>query len=669
MSSSVSSTGGITRYWGLASGLNVESIVKGLTSDIQDQLDTAKADQQKLEWKQTAYRDVISTLNAFEKAYTQLGESTSMMSSEMYTAYSVSSTNNLLTATATSAATGAQQDVEIRQSALTASLIGSSISKNRVTGTYDIASNFDTVKAALAGNSFNMTVDDLRKSISFTNDDLSSVTDADGLVTLINNKLDAAFGTVDGQKRVTASLVDGKLSFVGAADYQSTYICFDSSVAAISLGINQLSNRTSLYDNLGSYLAQKGAVVSQDDSISATEDAHYNFNITLNGKSVTLNTKTMTVKAAIDAINEAGTGVKATYNTIKDNMTLSSTQSGSTGKVEVGTDDNTKSFFKTLGIDISDASTYTTQAGRDAIISVNGTNYARSSNKFAIDGVSYSINGDVDPSGSSKSATLTFNTDTTKLEKGLKDFISAYNSVVNKLTTYINTKPDKDEKYEPLTDAQKEKMTADQIDKWNAKADDTVLFNDSTLSGILNTMRSAIYQSVKLSDGSTFALYDIGITTSDDYEKNGEIEIKDDDLQKFKDSIATNANKIAELFTKQSDILLQTKTTTSEEAANQVKRTSEEGIINRLDDLIKRQTGFVYGNYGALIQIAGTDTYCTTNNFIYNQLKDTKDKISDIKTKMSDKQDALYKEFQTLESYMSTANAQSSMLTNMLGSK
>lgn len=667
--SGISSLGGVTRYWGLASGLNVESIVTGLTSDIQSQIESAKASQTKLEWKQDAYRDIISQLNTFQDKYLKVGSSSSMVSSAMYTSFSVSSSNGILSAKANSDADGLPQSVTILQSAKKAAVSGNAISGNKLAGTVDVTSDIDAIKAGLKDKSFNMTVDDLTKSISFNETELNAVNNSGDLQNLLNAKFELAFGTLGKDdsgnviERATASIVDGKLNIESPDFLKSTRISIDGSDAATVLGLNQRSNRTDMGENLGSFLTKKGQTVSHNTTVADTEDAYYDFDISVNNQTIKLNSKTMTVSDAVAKINSSNAGVKATYNSTSDSLKIESTQSGTTGKVELKNDDDSNAFFSSLGVDVLVKSAQ----GRDAVINVNGTNFVRSSNNFTIDGVIYSINGDVDSSNVQKSD-LTFTRDTDNLKKGIDDFISSYNDIIGNISKYMTTKPSKDEKYEPLTEEQQKKMTTDQIDKWNDKAKSTILYGDSNLDSILTTLRNAIYAPVKLSDGSTMSIYDMGITTTDNYLDYGKIEIKAEDTDKFNDFISNKTSMVKDFFSQQSDILLNTNPKTSTDAEKQTQRYNNEGIMNRINDIIQSNTGFVFGNYGKLIQIAGTTTMQTTNNFIYKQIQDSKDKVKSIEATLKTKQDQLYSQFQALESYMSTASSQNSMISSMLGS-
>lgn len=68
--------------------------------------------------------------------------------------------------------------------------------------------------------------------------------------------------------------------------------------------------------------------------------------------------------------------------------------------------------------------------------------------------------------------------------------------------------------YEVLTDEQKEAMSDDEVDKWNTKIKDSLLRRDSTLSGLISTMKTNMMGTVTASNGKTYSLANLGITTS-----------------------------------------------------------------------------------------------------------------------------------------------------------
>jgi flagellar hook-associated protein 2 len=663
--SGVSSTSSSSnRYWGLASGLDVDSIVEGLCSDVQDQIDEAEADEQTLKWQQTAYRDVISALDDFQDAYLSLTGDSTMAKSSTYTSYSTSSSNtSLITATANASADGASQVIDVIQSATSASLESSGAICGSITGSTDLSS---VDVSSLEGQSFTMTVGGVTATMTFTSDDVSNASTVEDL---INNKLGDTFGTVpeydssgdltgSTTSKVTASIDSstGYLTLSDATGYESTAFSVATSTAGSSDSSVDALTALGLTDGSSNRL---GTSVTLDSLLGTTTTDEIYVNI--NGVSVDIGTGSSTLADAISAINKSDAGVTAAYDSTSDTVTLTSATTGGSGTVTISdsavdsTDcSQTTALFSSLNI------TDTSASGQDAVISINGTKYAESSNNFTIDGVTYKINSTVTSSDTAdNTANITFLQDSSALETSLENFISAYNDLVDTITSYTETAPDDD--YYPLTDDEKDDMSESEIETWNDKADDGVIYQDSTLESILTSMRSVLYQSVTLDDGSTISLYDIGITTSDDYDDYGKLEIKDDDLDTFQTAISTKAGDIAELFTQTSDTLL------SGTSSNSV-RTASEGLVDRLDDIIKGATGNVYGTYGSLLKIAGTSTSCTYDNTIYDEIQDKEDEIDDLKDKLSDKQDRLYDEFEALETYMSTASTQSNLISSMLGS-
>ena len=665
--SGVSSTSSSSnRYWGLASGLDVDSIVEGLCSDVQDQIDEAEADEQTLEWEQTAYRDVITALDDFQDAYLSLTGDNTMAKSSTYTSYTTSSSDtSLITASANASADGESQEITVVQSATSAALESSTGICGSITGTTNLSS---VDVSSLEGQSFTMTVGSVTATMTFTSDDVSNASTVEDL---INNKLGDTFGTVpeydssgnltgNTTSKVTASIDSstGYLTLSDATGYESTTFSVATSTAGSSDSSVDALTTFGLTDGSSNRLGTSVTLDSLLGNTTTTTDEIY---VNINGVSVDIGTGSSTLADAISAINKSDAGVTAAYDSTSDTVSLTSTTSGGSGSVTISdsavdsTDcSQTTALFSSLNI------TDTSVSGQDAVISINGTKYAESSNNFTIEGVTYKINSTVTSNDtSSNTATLSFVQDSSALETSLENFISAYNDLVDTITSYTETAPDDD--YYPLTDDEKDDMSDSEIETWNDKADDGVIYQDSTLESILTSMRSVLYQSVTLDDGSTISLYDIGITTSDDYTDYGKLEIKDDDLDTFQTAISTNASAIAELFTQSSDTLLSGTSSNTE-------RTASEGLVDRLSDIIDGATGDVYGTYGSLLQIAGTSTYCTYTNSIYEQIQEKEDEIDDLQDKLSDKQDRLYDEFESLETYMSTASTQSDLISSMLGS-
>jgi len=753
------------RYWGLATGLDIDSIVDAMLTKQQSKIYKAQQQQQKLEWKQEAYRDIITKLRDFEKAYLMLGSSTSMATTSMYTSYNCTSSNPYLTVSANSDASGSMQTVEVKQSATVATLTGGTISSD-VTSSYTVDVLLQNLKdLAAAASSFGtadpsitVTVDGVSKTISFSGEELNGLS-ASGFADLVNTKLSAAFGQVtaaDGSGTVTkiSASVDtttNKLVFSANGGYQTQ---FSLTASTSSFDVRMLGAITSIAERNGKdaptitvsyggesktlsfstsddlsesgYLATiqskldaefagKGLTASVDangkltikdadgkeatistantnvtalDAIGFTNGANNRLNVntttlgdflssknieptvdengkiyaTINNVKIELGTKDTKLSEVFANINKSAAGVTIAYNKTLDTVSLTANQSGAAGTVDISGDQS--GLFTALGF------TKTSDTGRDAIITINGVSYTRDSNNFVIDGVTYGINIDVDPAKEGYqplTSTVTFTKNTDTLKKGIQDFIAAYNSLIDAINTQIKTAPDKD--YPPLTEAQKAQMTQEQIDRWNEKAKQGMLFNDDTLESLLEQMREILYQSVTLDDGSTYSLYEMGITTSNSVDDYGKLEIKTEDEEIFEEAIAKHADKIKQLFTKSSSIPLDINPQTPEQVQNQKIRKQEEGLVARLDDIIKSYAGSVSGNKGSLLIIAGiTGDSTQYNNNIYNQIKEINETINKLKDQLKTQRERYYDQFEALEAFVQQANAQSSMLLSLLRS-
>ena len=76
----------------------------------------------------------------------------------------------------------------------------------------------------------------------------------------------------------------------------------------------------------------------------------------------------------------------------------------------------------------------------------------------------------------------------------IKKFVDSYNGLITNISEKTSEKKNKD--YPPLTDAQREALSDDEIKRWDDLAKKGTLRRDSTLSSLLTKMRTSIYSSV-----------------------------------------------------------------------------------------------------------------------------------------------------------------------------
>lgn len=151
--------------------------------------------------------------------------------------------------------------------------------------------------------------------------------------------------------------------------------------------------------------------------------------------------------------------------------------------------------------------------GSDAIIWVNGAEYTGDSNTFAINGMTITATGVTgtayDPT-ETNAVNVTVNTDVQGIYDKVKDFLSQYNAIINEMASLYNA--DSAKGYEPLTDEEKDAMSDAEIEKWEEKIKSSILRRDDTLSGLINSMTSAMSKGVSV-NGQTYYLSNFGIKT------------------------------------------------------------------------------------------------------------------------------------------------------------
>ena len=103
-SSSTSSLTAKTGIGGLVSGMDTDSLVESLTTGTRTKITKEEAKVTKMEWKQTAYRDVTKALKEFQSKYLDVLSSKNMRSDRLFSTVAASTTSSNITAKATSAA-------------------------------------------------------------------------------------------------------------------------------------------------------------------------------------------------------------------------------------------------------------------------------------------------------------------------------------------------------------------------------------------------------------------------------------------------------------------------------------------------------------------------------------------------------------------------------------
>lgn len=356
------------------------------------------------------------------------------------------------------------------------------------------------------------------------------------------------------------------------------------------------------------------------------------FKLNFGGKDVTIN-KNDTIQTLINKVNDSGGKVNLEFNEVTNRFTLKSSESGANGTIEIN-DEKTKKFLQDItGIDVTDKSQnakYT--KGQDAIFEIDGVKTTRPSNDISMNGINFTING-------KGHVIIEANNDVDETFKKVKEFVEDYNKLIEEVNNAFVEKRPKSGKYgyfEPLTDEEKKGMSEDEIKKYEENAKKGLLNGDENINKFLSSLRSNIYKSVDIG-GKTISLYEIGITTTKEYNDGGKLQI---DEEKLKTALKERGDDVRQLFT------------------------SKNGISNS----IKADVDNAIGSNGYLRKKAGVEgSLSASNNDLTKELEDITKRLAEERERLYNKEMYYFDLFAKMESSMNQQNSQMAVLLGMSG--
>lgn len=353
----------------------------------------------------------------------------------------------------------------------------------------------------------------------------------------------------------------------------------------------------------------------------------------INGTTFTLS-KDATLGDMMTAINTSDAGVTMSYSRLTDSFTITSNVKGAAGEVDiVNISGNAFGADSAFGIDPSGSHM---KEGKDAILKVNGMDITRDSNTFEADGVTYTLLDTFDEA--SGAVKINIDRDTSPALESIKQFVSGYNTMITKIQTMITEKVAKGSngsKYEALTEAEKEAMTEEQIEKWEELAKQGILRNDKDLQKVLDSLRSAFYDTV---EGAGLSASQIGLRTSNDWKSGGTIEIDEEALTA---AIAADPDAVMSVFT---NIAAD---------KNSPNAYAENGLMNRITKILDDYT-----------QTTQYNTLESMDKDATNLAK----RITEMEDRMADMEERYYAKFAAMETALAKLESQSGYLNTLLSS-
>lgn len=470
----------------------------------------------------------------------------------------------------------------------------------------------------------------------------------------IQNRLDQAFG----KGKVEALDDNGVLEFKTTESNSTVTISSRDSAMMDALGlVSGASNKLNVSASLDK--ANLAGIGSKEDLINAGyADADGNLKLTINGvdiKGLTVNSSLNQIMNKINSTKDAG--VKASYVEATGQLVLVSSETGAGREINVEAGNGGSALAEKL-FGSSDPNNFV--EGKDAIITVgygNGMEVEmnRSSNTFSVEGLSVTVTGtfgykEDGTLDSSQQVTFSAKADVDKATETVKKFFEEYNALVTEVNKHITTKPDSG--FGPLTDAQKDEMTETEIERWEEKAKQGLLFNNGTLRDMSMSMQGIFTQ--MLQNGISYEdLEEIGITPSANYLDGGTIVF---DETKFRQAMESDPSKVDKIFTGGDS--------------------GKKGMAQVMDDqLTPYATRYSYknnalgggSNNGRLILEAGSELVPTslTDNYIYKEIESVKEMIQKLQERLKTEEDRYISQFSYMETMINQMNSQSSYLSSL----
>ena len=362
-------------------------------------------------------------------------------------------------------------------------------------------------------------------------------------------------------------------------------------------------------------------------------DIEGKFNLSINGEEIVIH-ETDTLQQVIRNINNSQAGVQISYSSFSNTFTVLARE---TGEGYMNTD-NGGNFFTAVNIEVSPEGNVG-ESGRNALFEINGYQGERSTNTFTIDGLTYSIQGKIDTP--SEIVTISTSVDVEGIYNVIESFVESYNQLIEDIHGKLGEERFRD--FQPLTDEQKEDMSERDIEKWEEKAQSGLLRRDPSLDNMLRQLRTVLYDPV-----GSFHLSDLGIETSSNYRDQGKLVLKNGG-QVLREAIANNPDKVADIFSRKSEINYSPNLTGEQRA----QRHSESGLAHRLNDILNdniRTTRDQWGRKGILLEKAGIQGDLTQfNNSFDRNINNLNKRIDRVNEMLSRKEEQYYRQFTAME--------------------
>ncbi|MDL2273041.1 flagellar filament capping protein FliD [Oscillospiraceae bacterium OttesenSCG-928-G22] len=641
------------RMSGLYSGIDTDALIKQLMTSESAKLNKMTGTKTRTEWKKAAYTDFNNVLRKFrEEQLSVLSSKANMLSKASYNVMNLKYANEkqpyFTVSAGTSAKAGTHTIDYIKQLAAGAKSQGESGVSGSEDGFSDLTKTLDEVfgNKVSAYNEFEIN----GVNFSFTSDStlqqvMDRVNSSKAGVTMSYSQLTDSFSiestTAGAKSGLVIKTIEGNLFSDDTAVDKKGVLGFKGGGIGVTSG---RADEKSLANEGNSELGLDRVIagLNSRERVQTGAGGLIEFTIATNNGTETFSfdANKATLNDIMKEVNESSLGVKFSYNAEADAFTLMSDGTatsiditGQTGNLfGDGTTEGVLGI--NLGTYAADDNVIQTVTGKDAILSIDGVEVTRSSNKFSIDGLNFNLqrvfNATADPAAV-ESFSVTQDLD--KAVENIREFVSAINTVVTSLYTSYYEKAVRG--FDPLTDEEKDALTEKEVEKWETEAKKGLMRRDPYMGNLMNEIRSMFSSDM----GGYGFMSEIGITTS--AYKIGEpfqIEIDETKLQK---ALSDNPEKVMNMFTA---------TSSSTDTAT---KKAESGFAVRISDAMLKFT---------------TDVNSIAQKQIDESISSYEKRIKREQERLIQIEERYWKKYSALESALSQMQGQSDYVTQLFSS-
>ncbi|HHU31149.1 MAG TPA: flagellar filament capping protein FliD, partial [Clostridia bacterium] len=503
------------RIGGLASGMEIDLIIKELMAAARKPVDKLYQDKTFLEWKKNDYRTINNQLRILRDEVSKMCLQSTYLSRKV-----VVGDTSVVTATSSNNAATTSYTIKVDQLA-------------------EVARNESREKISDGKVDPNQTIWSQRHILG------------------LDSKIDWIYETVTDEIKVTTASTNQKLTNDALTSIPSVIIVKDAdgqdegtAYTVFTTPKDELAENEVYLDLVTGELIF-GKEIAEDSIIEATytyNTKNFKTTFTIHDESGPV-TKEYIVEAGNLSLNSLFNrmsanrelGIAIYYDEYTDKVSISTNKTGDYNpdgdEILFGDD---KFFTKVLRlINGADGDGNYETGGTNAKFILNGLSTERKNNEFTINGTTFTLQGTTD-----METTVNVMHDGDTVFDSIKSFIEKYNELIGKVNTKLTEQRYRD--YPPLTNEQKKEMSEDEIKLWEEKAKSGTLRSDSLLSSVLDKMRFAWGSPVKAADSKFDQMTEYGIETGS-YFEGGKLYIKDE--ARLKQAINENPDEVLKFFT------------------------------------------------------------------------------------------------------------------------